>query len=71
MSYLSHYFQTFDIGLPVLGTIGAINQRSVGQCATDTFAVSAGGSGRSSPVICGQNTGQHGMLIVLCVYALQ
>jgi len=33
---------------------------AAGDCATDSFSVSAGGGGRSSPIICGANTGQHG-----------
>ena len=33
---------------------------AAGDCATDSFSVSAGGGGRSSPIICGTNTGQHG-----------
>ena len=33
---------------------------AAGDCATDSFSVSAGGGGRSSPIICGENTGQHG-----------
>jgi len=32
---------------------------SVGDCAIDTFVVSSGGGGKSSPVICGTNSNQH------------
>ena len=31
----------------------------MGDCLTDAFVV--GGGGKSSPVICGTNTGQHGI----------
>jgi len=34
------------------------DKESVGDCITDTFQI-IGGSGSSSPVICGTNTGQH------------
>ena len=47
---------------------GAANQglgagASVGDCLTDTFVVSGGG--KSSPVICGTNTGQHSKIQLL------
>ena len=32
---------------------------SVGDCAIDTFVVTSGGGGNSSPVICGINSNQH------------
>jgi len=32
---------------------------ALGDCITDTFSVSAGGSGKGSPVICGTNSDQH------------
>ena len=57
-----YYFQTFVIAEPAVigngatGTIGS----SLGDCATDRFSVTAGGSGTGSPIICGTNTGQHG-----------
>ena len=45
---------------PATALVGTGSSSAFGDCATDTFAVSAGGSGRSSPIICGTNTGQHG-----------
>ena len=54
-------FQTFDIADPAVATAGSTTSGSAaGDCATDSFSVSAGGGGRSSPIICGANTGQHG-----------
>ena len=64
-----YYFQTFVIAGPAVDPVTADAATaegsqtfgsSLGDCATDTFSVSAGGSGRSSPIICGANTGQHG-----------
>ena len=58
------YFQNFVIAPPVVvvdqsgqaaATVGTGS--AVGDCLTDTFVVS--GSGTSSPVICGTNSGQH------------
>ena len=54
-------FQTFAIAGPQVATSNtATSGSAAGDCATDTFAVSAGGSFRSSPIICGGNGGQHG-----------
>jgi hypothetical protein len=57
----SYYFQTFVIAGPA-EAVEDLNTRgsAIGDCATDSFSVSAGGSGRSSPIICGINTAQHG-----------
>ena len=56
-----YQFQTFVIADPaVAGANTATSGSAGGDCATDTFAVSAGGGGKSSPIICGTNTGQHG-----------
>jgi len=53
-------FTTFDIADPAVATAGSTTSGSAaGDCATDSFSVSAGGGGRSSPIICGANTGQH------------
>ena len=58
----SYYFQTFVIASPVLAPANTANAigSSAGDCATDSFSVTAGGGGKSSPIICGTNTGQHG-----------
>ena len=58
----SCYFQTLVIAAPVFVTpnTGNLIGSSAGDCATDSFSVTAGGGGRSSPIICGRNTGQHG-----------
>ena len=53
-----YQFQTLVIADPQAAAAGSGS--AGGDCATDTFAVSAGGGGRSSPIICGTNTGQHG-----------
>ena len=54
-------FQTFVIANPALaGADTATSGSAGGDCVTDTFAVTAGGGGKSSPIICGTNTGQHG-----------
>ena len=63
-------FQTFEIGGPFTltdsGTAGADTGAAtgtaqfvdaVGHCRDDTFVVSS--TARGSPIICGQNTGQH------------
>ena len=69
---ISFYFQNFVIAPPVslldqsgnaanTVTGNAANLigtgSSMGDCLIDTFSVS--GSGTSSPVICGTNSGQH------------
>ena len=57
----SIYFQALVIAGPATATAGSTTSGSAaGDCVTDSFSVSAGGSGRSSPIICGTNTGQHG-----------
>ena len=56
-----YLFQTFVIDGPEVAAENTATSGSAGgDCATDTFAVSAGGGGKSSPIICGTNTGQHG-----------
>ena len=56
-----YQFQTLVINGPAVAAASTATSGSAGgDCATDTFAVSAGGGGRSSPIICGTNTGQHG-----------
>ena len=60
------YVQKFTIAQPVSHTdqTGAAANTlntgsSVGDCAIDTFVVTSGGGGNSSPVICGINSNQH------------
>ena len=54
-------FQRFGIAGPQVAQANTATAGSAaGDCATDSFSVSAGGGGRSSPIICGTNTGQHG-----------
>ena len=56
-----YQFQTLVIDGPQVATADSTTSGSAaGDCATDSFSVSAGGGGRSSPIICGANTGQHG-----------
>ena len=56
-----YIFQRFEIAGPQVAAVNRADQGSgAGDCATDTFAVSAGGSFRSSPIICGGMDGQHG-----------
>ena len=81
---ISLYFQNFVIAPPVVvadqsgqagnvvvavppnpgATIGTGS--AVGDCLTDTFVVS--GSGVSSPVICGTNSGQHSKTQLFCYH---
>ena len=57
----SYYFQTFVIAGPAVANENSeFRGSAIGDCATDSFSVSAGGSGRSSPIICGINNDQHG-----------
>ena len=57
----SYYFQTFVIAGPAEAVENLNNRGSaVGDCVTDSFSVTSGGGGRSSPIICGINTNQHG-----------
>jgi len=59
-------FTTFVINGPITGNARAIATAggviteggSIGDCAVDTFTLSAPGN-RASPIICGTNTGQH------------
>ena len=54
-------FQRFAIAGPQGAAPSSTTSGSAaGDCARDTFAVSAGGSFRSSPIICGGMIGQHG-----------
>ena len=64
--FLYSYVQKFTIAGPVSHTdqTGAAANTlntgsSVGDCAIDTFVVTSGGGGNSSPVICGTNSNQH------------
>jgi len=54
-------FTTMVIAPPVIAAAngGVVVGSSAGDCVTDSFSVTAGGGGKSSPVICGTNTGQH------------
>ena len=64
---ISKYFSFKEFILPG-GSLPAVNDGTalgtentggaLGDCTTDSFSVS-GGTGSSSPVICGINTGQH------------
>ena len=44
---------------------GVVVGSSAGDCVTDSFSVTAGGGGKSSPIICGTNTGQHGEYLLV------
>ena len=57
----SYYFQTFVIAGPAEAAEDSTTSGSaVGDCVTDSFSVTSGGGGRSSPIICGINNDQHG-----------
>ncbi len=63
ISYTLSFWQTFNIGGPVAGTVvtaaaNVLNGGAIGDCTTDTFSVTSPGN-RGSPIICGFNTGQH------------
>ena len=61
LNYSLYQFQTLVIAAPAVAAAASTDSGSAaGDCATDSFSVSAGGGGRSSPIICGTNTGQHG-----------
>jgi hypothetical protein len=68
---ISFYFQNFVIAPPVSladqsgNAANTLNTGTgMGDCLIDTFVVS--GSGGSSPVICGTNSGQHSKTQFLC-----
>ncbi len=52
-----YLFQSFTTNNAIFNLKGG----SIGDCASDTFAVSSSGN-KASPVICGVNTGQHSKL---------
>merc|ERR1712029_144217 len=62
-------FTTFDIGDPQTGTAGSTTTTTaggaIGHCTTDRFTFAAMHSGNGSPVICGDNKGQHMIVDVM------
>jgi len=51
-------------GNPSTAASATAIQSTASQCLTDTFSVSTSGGG-GPPVICGENTGEHSMVILL------
>lgn len=61
---IKYDFESFVIEAPFTGTVtnpqatGSTNGDAIGDCITDTFSIASPGS-TGTPIICGDNTGQH------------